>query len=104
MTWHIAPVPGFCHTRSQQGGGRVALAAREPDHERRLPPDRDVRARMLAELRAARAGGASGEEQLAILRKWAPFLDDERAQPDIACASLPVLVPDPDRLLSGRCH
>lgn len=42
-------------------------------------PAQDARARMLAELRAAWRQGASGDEQLAILRKWAPFLDDEAA-------------------------
>lgn len=40
-------------------------------------PERDPRTRMLDELRAARECGASGEQQLDILRKWAPFLDDE---------------------------
>lgn len=37
---------------------------------------RDVQARMLKELRDARARGASGAEQLAILHRWAPFLAD----------------------------
>lgn len=42
-------------------------------------PAQDARARMLAELRAAWRQGASGDEQLAILRRWAPLLDGEAA-------------------------
>lgn len=43
----------------------------------------DPQARMLKELRAARARGASGAEQLEILRKWAPFLTDSNSnEPD----------------------
>lgn len=40
----------------------------------------DLQARMLRELRAARARGATGAEQLEILRKWAPFLVDSNSE------------------------